>query len=109
MSAEFELVYETYKFDIPIDRRTLAPVFAKARAVVPAWRDPDVRIRLTRLERRNAIYREDEAPNFDKFLHLPLPFKTRLVASLDFLESDSSSDEPSDGIDDDDDDDGGDY
>jgi len=109
VSAEFELIYETYKFDVPIARRSLAAVFAKARAVVPAWRDPEVRIRLTRLERRNAIYRENEVPSFDKFLHLPLPFKTRLVASLDFLESESDSEEPSDGIDDMDDDDDGDY
>ncbi|KAH8086090.1 hypothetical protein JL720_7290 [Aureococcus anophagefferens] len=98
--AEFALDFHAYTLEVPIARRSLDAVFAKARAVVPAWADGAAALKLSRLDRPSDApglkvhYRASEAPfAFNLFLSKPRlgACKYRLIASED-SEDDSDTD-----------------
>ena len=98
--VDFKLDYKMYTLEVPIARRSLDGVFAKARAVVPAWADGAAALKLSRLDRPSDApglkvhYRASEAPfAFNLFLSKPRlgACKYRLIASED-SEDDSDTD-----------------
>jgi len=98
--AEFALDFHAYTLEVPIARRSLDGVFAKARAVAPAWADGAAALKLSRLDRPSDApglkvhYRASEAPfAFNLFLSKPRlgACKYRLIASED-SEDDSDTD-----------------
>ena len=90
--VDFIREYKMYTLEVPIARRSLAGVFAQARAVVPAWADGAAALKLSRVDpppNTHGVrihYRESEAPfHFNLFLSQSRLSKSkyRLIASED--------------------------
>ena len=100
--VDFKLDYKMYTLEVPIARRSLDGVFAKARAVVPVWADGAAALKLSRVDPptdRPGIrihYRASEAPfTFRIFLSRPRLTKSKylLIASEDSDVEDEDEDD----------------